>query len=90
MQPADRKLLKVGACVRVHWDDITYESNGWTSPEGKVLVPDPCVSVGYVLKLAPKFVQLAMTHSQLGTPEAQYLVAVAIPLGCINRVEVWK
>jgi hypothetical protein len=85
----ETKKLKVGAWVLIHWDDIfSNDDEGWVEAHKTKVDVAECTTAGIVVKINRRRVVLAMSaggkimDKQVGT-------FTAIPLGCINKVEVW-
>lgn len=83
--------LKVGALVRVSWDDASSHDEGWAKIEEIENRVQKCTTVGWVVKLDRKQLVLAMSHGKHASDDVeQYATTWAIPRGWVTGIEVWK
>ena len=66
--------------VLVEWDD-TITHHGWKEYKDIEIAPEPCLSVGWVLKSDKKSLTLSAMKSKDGCAERQI-----IPRGCIRSI----
>jgi len=88
MAHSELRKLKKGACVRIHWVDvIAGNDQGWVEPDELDAKPAECLSVGYVVKRDKHQVVIAMS---IGKHDKEVNTIGQIPLGCIQKVEVFE
>ena len=89
MQKSPTSQLKVGALVRVTWEDASSHDEGWAKIEEIENRVQKCMTVGWVVKRDRKQVVLAMSHGKHPSDGVeQYATTWALPLGFVTEILV--